>query len=286
MKIYVALSSAVESEMQYILATDYPRGLVSFYYSWQVPTLYPYITHEWFRTHDFFLDCGAFTAHTKGIEIGIEHYADYIERNKEWINTYPNLDVKGDKDQTMKNQEWLERQGLTPIPVYHGSERDFKLLEELMKKYEYIAIGDVVGEIGQTRIENARKTLDPIFALNGKYKRKLHGFGVTSVDVMLRYPWYSVDSTQWGIGAGYGRVLRSNKYGLPRSGVLKLKRILEDQAVQDVFEGLYIMKQAEANKGRGAQGHRMLRYRNLLSYKELETILTELWAARGVVWDE
>ena len=35
---------------------------------------------------------------------------------------------------------------------------------------------------------------------------KFHGFAVTSLRLMLKYPWHSVDSSSWGISAGLGSV--------------------------------------------------------------------------------
>ncbi|KKM63659.1 hypothetical protein LCGC14_1509190, partial [marine sediment metagenome] len=36
---------------------------------------------------------------------------------------------------------------------------------------------------------------------------KFHGFGVTSVRILLEYPWYSVDSASWVMFSRYGTVL-------------------------------------------------------------------------------
>jgi hypothetical protein len=36
---------------------------------------------------------------------------------------------------------------------------------------------------------------------------KTHGFGMTSVELMWRYPWFSCDSTSWSLMGGYGKVM-------------------------------------------------------------------------------
>jgi hypothetical protein len=40
----------------------------------------------------------------------------------------------------------------------------------------------------------------------GMPKIKVHGFGLTSLPLMLRYPWYSVDSTSWVITGRLGSI--------------------------------------------------------------------------------
>jgi hypothetical protein len=41
----------------------------------------------------------------------------------------------------------------------------------------------------------------------GRPKIKTHGFGVTSLHLMMRYPWYSCDSTSWRQYGIYGGIL-------------------------------------------------------------------------------
>jgi hypothetical protein len=40
----------------------------------------------------------------------------------------------------------------------------------------------------------------------GKPKIKIHGFGIGNVKLLVKYPWYSVDSTSWVRHGGFGKV--------------------------------------------------------------------------------
>jgi len=50
----------------------------------------------------------------------------------------------------------------------------------------------------------------------GKVKVKFHGFGMTSLHLIWRYPWFSIDSTTWVlVGAMGGVMMPKMKYGRP-----------------------------------------------------------------------
>lgn len=114
------------------------------------------------------------------------------------INVYANLDVIGNPEATWRNQMIMEKEGLSPIPTYHYGENTKWLTRLLKKKYTYIALG------GMVPISNKGLLywLDEIWGnyltdSKGLPVCKVHGFGMTSLSLMLRYPWFSVDSTTW-----------------------------------------------------------------------------------------
>lgn len=154
---------------------------------------------------NLFLDSGAFSAKTQGAEIDINEYINFIKENEKYIDVYANLDVIGNPKATWKNQRKMEKAGVNPIPVFHFGEDPELYLKPLIEKYEYIAIGGMV-KSGTLSI-----FLDNIFSKyicdeQGNPKCKVHGFGLTSLKLMLRYPWYSVDSTSWVVTGRLGSV--------------------------------------------------------------------------------
>ena len=164
---------------------------------------------------DLFLDSGAFSAWTLKKEINIQEYIDFIKTHKEVINIYANLDVIGiggklpnklTAEKTLENQKIMEAAGLNPMPCFHYGE-PFSFLDYYCKNYEYLAIG-VAGNSG-TKLMN---WLDECFSnhicnTSGIPKIKVHGFAVTGVPLMLRYPWYSVDSTSWVVTGRMGAIM-------------------------------------------------------------------------------
>ena len=153
-----------------------------------------------------FLDSGAYSAFTKGISIDIQEYIKFIKENIEYLTIYANLDCIGDAEASLKNQKIMEEAGLHPIPCYHMNEEE-KYLRYYLDNYEYIALGGMVGA--------SKKDLGPWLdwcwdkictAPSYLPTHKVHAFGMTSHDLMVRYPWYSVDSTSWVMTGRFGAV--------------------------------------------------------------------------------
>jgi len=156
------------------------------------------------NTVDLFLDSGAFSAKTQGVEINLEDYIAFIKEHEDVIEVYANLDVIGDAKATYKNQRIMEHAGLNPMPVFHYG-ADIKWLEKYLETHDYIALG------GMVKTPNLVPWLDNIWHNyltdeDGLPKVKVHGFGLTSLSLMLRYPWYSVDSTSWVVTGRMGSI--------------------------------------------------------------------------------
>jgi len=165
---------------------------------------------------NLFLDSGAFSAWSKGINIDIKDYINFIKEYEKYLEVYSVLDHIGDSELTLKNQKIMEKAGLSPLPCFHyGSDK--KHLQYYVDNYEYIALGGMV----PISSKNLTTWLDTLFSnficdKNGIPKVKVHGFGLTSLALMLRYPWYSVDSTSWVMTSRFGSVyipkIREGKY--------------------------------------------------------------------------
>jgi hypothetical protein len=150
-----------------------------------------------------FLDSGAFSAKNQGVEIKVEKYAEWLAKYQDLFECYANLDVIGDDEGTWKNQLFLESQGLAPVPVFHVGE-PWKSLDRLLERYDYIALGGMVGPTRQSLapwcvqcFKRARET--------GRVIR-FHGFGMTKWDILMSLPWYSVDSTAWNAVVRFARL--------------------------------------------------------------------------------
>lgn len=149
---------------------------------------------------DYFLDSGAFSATYKE-PIDIYKYIQFISKYNKDIYQYACLDVIPQNkspqkcaEQTLENQNYMESIGLNPLPVYHKAE-PFEFLEYYIDNYDYICIGGVT----EKRDENI-KFLDGIWSKylthsDGTPKCKVHAFGLTAVDQLVMYPWYSCDSS-------------------------------------------------------------------------------------------
>lgn len=146
----------------------------------------------------------------------LDDYAAFVKKYKDGIDLYANVDVIGNPDLTYRNQKYLEdKHGLEPVPVVHYK-TDLDWLRRYMKEgYELIGLGGLVGSLAK---EGCRRWIDRAFDVvcdqpSRLPKVKIHGFGVTSYDLLLRFPWYSVDSSSWTKIAAFGGILVPHKRG-------------------------------------------------------------------------
>jgi len=161
-----------------------------------------------------FLDSGAFSAHSLGVDINIDAYCSYIQNNKDIIRVddvtgallASVLDGIGSAKLTLENQKEMEAQGVKPLPCFHFGEPE-EYLKHYMDNYEYITLGGLV----PISTKESIRWLDRIWGRyladeHGRPRLRVHAFGVTSQDIMKRYPWASVDSSSWVQAAGNGSI--------------------------------------------------------------------------------
>lgn len=208
MKLYLAGNSQYSGVWEYI-AREHEKALLSYHYLENEDK--PFWQKTLIKMKDannkvnLFLDSGAFSAKTQGVEINIEEYIQFIKDHQQYLEVYANLDVIGDPAGTWKNQMIMEAEGLKPLPVFHHGE-DLKWLHRYLNRgYDYIALG------GMVKTSNLSMWLDDLFLNhlcdpNGIPKVKIHAFGMTSLKLMIRYPWYSVDSTSWVVTGRLGAI--------------------------------------------------------------------------------
>lgn len=160
-----------------------------------------------------FLDSGAYSSFSKGIEVDIRGYCEYIKRHPEIIEVDDGvllasvLDAVGDPLKTWQNQQTMEQLGVRPLPCFHYGE-DERYLEWYIANYSYITLGGMV-PIATPQLVH---WLDRIWENyltdgSGRPRLKVHGFGLTTLMLMERYPWYSVDSSSWVQTAANGGIL-------------------------------------------------------------------------------
>ena len=144
-----------------------------------------------------FLDSGAFSSFSLGVNVNIEAYAEFVKGNQDIIEMASVLDAIGDPEGTYHNQNTMEKLGAEVLPCFHYGE-PWSLCEYYLNNYEYITIGGMV-PIANVKLE---PWLDELWGViltdkDGYSRAKVHGFGLTSKKLMAKYPWYSCDSSSW-----------------------------------------------------------------------------------------
>lgn len=170
----------------------------------------------------FMIDSGAFSAWRRGEPISLKKYIRFLDKNRGYYTSAVNLDVipgslanprpgqvvvEAAAEQGWKNACQMREAGLNVVPVYHMGERRYWLEKMVGEGFTYIGLS----ALNEATTEQKREWFDELFAYlcgtKGYPEVKTHGFGMTVLSLMYRYPWYSVDSvTYLKIGA-YGGIV-------------------------------------------------------------------------------
>lgn len=160
------------------------------------------------------LDSGAFGAHSKGSVIKLKDYISFCRKWRKWFDEVVVLDVIPGRvsiaeaaEQSMENLKVMRDEGLDVLPVYHAKEPMSVLFSLIDAGYSRIGFGGAVKtmsyEARSAWLTRCFSTLREKKLLDGL---RIHGFGITSYDQLVSFPWGSVDSASWGIAAGMGSV--------------------------------------------------------------------------------
>ena len=149
-----------------------------------------------------FMDSGAFSMFTLGAEVDLDKYGDFLDTRSDYIEIASNVDAigAGREADSYANQKYLEslRLPVQVCPVHHARDEDKWLVRYLDEGYDYIFLGGMVPESTPYLVEWLDHIWDKYLALpDGTARVKIHGFGLTTLELMERYPWFSVDSTSW-----------------------------------------------------------------------------------------
>ena len=181
---------------------DLPALLVSFYY------LNPFVRQrDKYAFRDWSMDSGAFSAHNSGKAIDPKEYTEtcrHLLATDPMLTEVFALDVIGDHRASLRNCEKMWEDGIEAIPCFHRGE-PWDALLHIAKNYPKIALGGVVGLHAKKKMEWVGQCFARV------WPKRIHGFGMGARDMVLGFPFESVDATNWELGpCAFGRW---NKFG-------------------------------------------------------------------------
>lgn len=192
------------------------------------------------------LDSGAFSVLTQGVEVNIDELIEFIKKYKP--DQAIQLDVIGDEEKTWENYLYMARELPNILPVIHYM-ASHKHISRVLESADYILLGGLVPL-------NRKQKLQWLDYLYSKYKlqnKKIHLLGVTSREILERYPAYSCDSSSW---------LRPRAFGTSTRN--------EDPKIVSFL--------AKINGGLDELS------KEINHFLELEKYITKLWERRGIKW--
>jgi hypothetical protein len=209
-------NSYMPGQNRYVKLTEHEQRLVQgvphILESWHYVGKQAFVDHMRNNAAQIFLDSGAFSAFTLGVTLRVEDYVNYIKANHDILRKDDGaimasvLDGIGDPLQTWRNQTEMEERGFSPLPCFHAGE-DEKYLEHYVRNYPYITLGGMVGSSTKALTVWLDRVWDRYLTDgSGRPRLKVHGFGITSRELMVRYPWHSCDSSSWIQSAAFGAI--------------------------------------------------------------------------------
>jgi hypothetical protein len=223
----------------------HPFILESFYYAdADTERLLPYFG-------DFLLDSGAFTflsnnkTHINWDEY-LERYAQFIKKND--IKKFFELDIDSivGYEKVKEFRKRLEElTGKQCIPVWHKS-RGIEEYKKHCQEYSYIAIG---GYVTKELKPKDYEAFPSMISYAHKNNCKVHGLGFTSLKLLPKIHFDSVDSTAWTTGNRFGYIYQFDGKTMIKHDVPKGKRLADSRKVAliNFIEWIKFQKYAEAN---------------------------------------
>ena len=161
------------------------------------------------------------------------------------------------------------------LPTVHQHE-DVQWVKEYEKHTDYICISPANDETNVGR----SKWLDQVWSVINP-TTKTHGLAVTGFTLLARYPFYSADSITWKVSGLYGIV---QGFDHLKTYQLRRYRSRKESHLLDSLDDLRDFKMYEIEVDTTDNDQKKMPY-NVDYFQLLETYVTEIWAARGVVWN-
>lgn len=131
-----------------------------------------------------------------------KEYVKLCTKRKKLWNFYVTLDFIRHQPSIYAMQLRFEKEGLKPVPVYHGDHELDWVLKYVDRGYDLIGVGN--SKDFRKGYKGYRYYLDRLFDLGAKHNIRYHGLAVTSLSLMTMYDWWSADSSTWSKVATFG----------------------------------------------------------------------------------
>ena len=205
-----------------------------------------------------FVDSGAFSAYSRGIEINVDDYIDWLnqwhpnlERYCCW-DTIPTKDIDPSVSAKKTWENYLYMKGKLNDPnklvyCFHYGEDISYLINALDSGIDYVALGGVARKGRKQRYEFFTQLI-PIFEMYPHVH--VHAFGMTALDVLNDFPYISSsDSSSWLYPPKFLRIDTDN-FGAVFFGADKTKEINEKESVDNLTPlELGVLAQELATRG-------------------------------------
>ena len=154
----------------------------------------------------------------------VDAYCNYVKENRAGIDYFVNVDAIFNPEITWDTQQYIEKEhGLRPVPVVHHGTPYKWIARYIEAGHDFIGLGGLGQEVTtQQYYAWADEVYSELCPASNDYKPivRTHGFAMTAWKLLIRYPWWSVDSASWVKSGGFG-MLYVPRQSRNRKGKLK-----------------------------------------------------------------
>ncbi len=146
----------------------------------------------------------------------VDEYAAFVKKNLDVIDIYVNVDVIFNPRLSYTVLKYLEsKHSLHPMPVLHYGTPMEWVEKHLEDGYDLIGLGGLgQGSNAQEYAVWADKVYSRISPGPTHCPTiRTHGFAMTSYELMIKFPWWSVDSSSWTKMGAFGGIYVPRKKG-------------------------------------------------------------------------
>jgi len=201
----------------------------------------------------------------------LERYILWLKQNWNRFTYFVELDIQSilGLDKIKSWRERLREEGLFSkcITVYHSCDT-WEDYVEMIETTES-------GYVGLEGVRNRIIHIPYIRCLKLAYEKgvKVHGFALTSMNIVKKYPFYSVDSTTWTSTVRYGSFISLDKQGMLVQKTPTKKNYLDNRMNLDLLS---------VKKGKESSVKKL--NHSAEQFRLFEKTVTNMWISRGVDW--
>lgn len=220
--------AGIKDEKQSTQEAVMPSNVLFSYENLQVRSAKDFDIYHTFGSK-LFIDSGAYSMWTRGVEIDVDEYINWLNERAEYLDLFGQVDaIPGTKEGGATQQEVREAakktwdnylymrsklkkpEGL--LYTFHvGEPKEFlkqalEWTDENGNHIPYIALGGMVGKTAEVR-KNFMTMCFDIIKKSSNPNVKVHAFGMTSKNLLTKFPVTSADSTSWIMTAANGGIM-------------------------------------------------------------------------------
>lgn len=181
---------------------------------------------------DLFLDSGAFSAMSIGVDLHLEEYISFINRYGHMFKIIASLDVIWNPEKSLENYTDIDKYAnYKVIPTFHHNE-PWEFLDIYAKLTDHIGIGGMASLNSIGRIDFIQKVVKRARSINPKIK--FHGFALGTPSAIQRVGTLieSVDTTKWLSPIKWANIKNRPKQGKNELTRPQLEKFLRHEVFQ------------------------------------------------------